>query len=573
MSPDPAARRRWAAAGLTLVVAVFVAFWPALGAGFQDGWDDNYIVLENRHIQGLGAEELGWMLTGFRLGHWHPLTWFSLALNHAVGGLDPFGYHLVNLLLHAANAILVLFLARAVFARAGSAAAGRVAPALAVALLFAVHPLRVESVVWITERRDVLSTLFLLGTLLAWLRWTRDGGRGPYLWALGLFALSLLSKAWGITLPAVLLILDLWPLGRLRDPGLRRLVTEKLPFLLLSAGAATLAFLAQRASGAMQYADHFGPLQKLAQACYGLCFYVAKSFAPTELLPAYLLDRGLDPGAAPYTWCFAAVALAGLLILALARRLPALACAFAVYAVVLGPVLGLTQSGVQLVADRYSYLATLPLTLLAGALLGRLNGSLARRVGAAAVGAIVIALTLASSAYSEEWHDSERLWRYAERVQPGHPLALTQLGVGLHAAGDLAGAADHYDRALATDPGFHLAYENRGRLRQTQGDLDGALEDWSRAIEIAGRCAPCRVNRGGVRYLRRDYFAALLDYERAVELDPGVAGAWHMLGKVYLALDRRAEAREAFGQALERMETGTRMHGEATRLLEGLETP
>jgi hypothetical protein len=392
--------RRTLAALVALVALVLAAFQPALGADFQTSWDDNVNLLAHERWRGFGADELRWMATGFRLGHWHPLTWLSFALDHALWGMDPAGYHLTNVALHAAGAVALFFLCRAVLRAAGSPAAERVAPAFVAAALFAVHPLRVESVAWITERRDVLSGVLLVATLLAWLRWRASGARRWYALALGVYALSLGAKAWGMTLPAVLLVLDAWPLARFRRESAARLVLEKVPFAILAAATAVLAFLAQRASGGMNYAAEFTPAQKAAQACYGLCYYVVRSLWPANLLPVYTLDTALDPGEMRFVLSAAGVALAAGLALALRRRVPALAAACAVYAIVVSPVLGLAQSGVQLVADRYSYLATMPFALLCGALFARAGTAPARRAAAAAAALAILGLGLATRAYA-----------------------------------------------------------------------------------------------------------------------------------------------------------------------------
>ena len=258
------APRRWIshlAVPVLLALVSFVVFLPALEAGFVN-WDDDQNFLDNPNYRGLGAAQLRWMFTTFLMGHYIPLSWVTLGLDYVVWGMRPAGYHLTNLLLHVANAVLFYFMALRLLRAStpGDHADGSLALTLGsgfATLLFAVHPLRAESVAWITERRDVLSGLFYLAAVLAYLRYcdgaVSDGSRTrKWYWAsLGLFALALLSKAMAVTLPVILLVLDVYPLRRLGGVGGRRpwassrsVVTEKLPFFVLSLAAGVIALVA-----------------------------------------------------------------------------------------------------------------------------------------------------------------------------------------------------------------------------------------------------------------------------------------------------------------------------------------
>ena len=258
------APRRWIshlAVPVLLALVSFVVFLPALEAGFVN-WDDDQNFLDNPNYRGLGAARLRWMFTTFLMGHYIPLSWVTLGLDYVVWGMKPAGYHLTNLLLHVANAVLFYFMALRLLRAStpGDHADGSLALTLGsgfATLLFAVHPLRAESVAWITERRDVLSGLFYLAAVLAYLRYcdgaVSDGSRTrKWYWAsLGLFALALLSKAMAVTLPVILLVLDVYPLRRLGGVGGRRpwassrsVVTEKLPFFVLSLAAGVIALVA-----------------------------------------------------------------------------------------------------------------------------------------------------------------------------------------------------------------------------------------------------------------------------------------------------------------------------------------
>lgn len=460
---------------LLVFLAAFSTFAPALRHGFVD-WDDDRNFLANEQYRGLTAEHLGWMLRSAHVGHWQPLSWITLALDWQWAGGGPAtgplpeadalrfarSVHRTSLFLHASTAVLVYALALGLLerTRTGRDASRRALrlTAAAAALLFALHPLRVESVVWATERRDVLSGFFLIAALLAWLRAAVPGGvrAGPYALALLLFTLSLAAKAWGITLPAVLLVLDAWPLRRWTRAGgalgTGRLVREKLPFAGLAAAAAGAALWAQRAgvdgrSALLDWGDH-GLLQRLAQAAYGLVFYVQKTLWPSALSPLYELEVHVDATSARYLLSALAVSGGALALFLLRRRWPAGAAGALCYAIVVSPVLGFFQSGAQSAADRYTYLACLPFALLAAGGLAWLG----RRLGgpvALATGALVCIL-LAGLSWKQTgvWRDSMALWTHVVEVQPQSYVAHYNLGAELHRAGRMDEALEQYRRSL-----------------------------------------------------------------------------------------------------------------------------
>src|SRR5216117_3621169 len=295
--------QRWIRWLAPLLVALFTlaAFLPALQNQFVN-WDDKDNFLDNPHYRGLGWIHLWWMWTT-HLGHYIPLTWMTLGLDYLLWGMNPLGYHLTNLLLHAANAVVFFFVVRRLLTLALPSPSER-GHALAVsagvaALVFAIHPLRVESVAWVTERRDVLSGLFYLSAILLYLRACERGarGRGWYWLAVAVFGCALLSKSMVVNLPVVLLILDVYPLRRLggaigwwSEPA-RRIYVEKIPFVLLAAAAAAIAVMAQLSKSAMISLAQLSMPGRLAISAYGLSFYLWKMVVPVNLSPFY--ERGL----------------------------------------------------------------------------------------------------------------------------------------------------------------------------------------------------------------------------------------------------------------------------------------
>src|SRR5213592_3683149 len=371
--------QRWVRWLAPLLVALFTlaAFLPALQNQFVN-WDDKDNFLDNPHYRGLGWTHLRWMWTT-HLGHYIPLTWMTLGLDYLLWGMNPVGYHLTNLLLHAANAVVFFFVVRRLLTRALSSPSER-GHALALSagfasLVFAIHPLRVESVAWATERRDVLSGLFYLLTILMYLRAYEFGarGRGWYWLAVAVFVCALLSKSMVVNLPVVLLILDVYPLRRLggaigwwSEPA-RRVYVEKIPFVLLAAAASAIAVMAQSSVHAALSLAQLSMPGRLAISAYGLSFYLWKMVVPVNLSPVYELRPPVNPWATPFLLSYGVVLALTAIALALRRRVPGLPAAWVAYIVVLLPVLGIFQSGPQIAADRYTYLAGLGWAILAGA--------------------------------------------------------------------------------------------------------------------------------------------------------------------------------------------------------------
>jgi tetratricopeptide (TPR) repeat protein len=509
--PDSRGRPRApVAAGLRIALPLLVAgltfavFIPALKNHFVD-WDDYGFVVNNRHFRGFGAEQLKWMFTAYLLGHYQPLTWVSYAIDYRIWGVeDATGYHLANNILHALNAVLFYFLALRLLkltlqAPRSTESNGLYLSAALAALLFGVHPLRVESVAWVTERRDVLSVAFLLPCMLFYIRYALGSSR-RWLWYAGsliFLLLSLLSKAWGITLPLLLLVLDVYPLRRLRTktrtgatPALL-LILEKLPFFLIAACFAALAAGAQAAGRLtmLSLADH-SVAQRIAQAAYGLVFYIWKTLLPLNLSPLYEIPPHMNPLALRFV-------LSGLLVLGgvltlflLRKRWPAGMALLGCYVLPLAPVLGFVQSGPQLVADRYSYVACMALAVLAGAgwsralelLRPRWRGATATLMVAALVPLFVLgALTWRQDAV---WHDTVSLWTHTISVDTTNRLAHYNLAVECAKRKESDRAAALFEHVISLDPKYASAYGSLGHLRQEQGKPLEAIALFQRALDI-----------------------------------------------------------------------------------------
>src|SRR2546422_933618 len=496
---EPVARaltQRWRHWLVPVLIALvtFAAFLPALQNQFVD-WDDAANFLDNPHYRGLAWSQLRWMWTTHQ-GHYIPLTWMTLGVDYLLWGMSGFGYHLTSLLLHTANAVVFFFVVRRILTRALPSPAER-GHALTVsagfaALAFAIHPLRVESVAWVTERRDVLSGLFYLLTILLYLRACERGARsrGWYWLSVAAFVCALLSKSMVVNLPIVLLILDVYPLRRLggavgwwSEPA-RRVYVEKIPFVLLAAAASAIALMAQLSHDTMVSVVQLSAPGRLAVSVYGLSFYLWKMVAPVNLSPLYELPPTVNPWAPPFLLSYGLVATITAIVLAFRRRVPGLPAAWVVYIVVLLPVLGIFQSGPQIAADRYTYLAGLGWAILAGAgLLSCWRSSRRSKTGTPATWlltgialCVVVGLGVLTWSQAKVWRDSERFWAHTLAIDPDSPLAQNNFGYELYRQGKLAEAIEHYRQALRLKPDYALAHANWGLALIHQGKLAEALE-------------------------------------------------------------------------------------------------
>jgi len=512
-----------------------VPFLPALDGQFLN-WDDDENFLRNPSFRGLGWAQVRWMLTTTLMGHWIPVTWLSFGVNYSLGGMNPRGYHLGNLLLHGLNAALLLVVGRRLLtaARGGSTPRWAVETgALFAALLFALHPLRVESVAWITERRDVLSGCFYLLSTLAYLR-AVDGPalrRGWYAASIGAFALGLLSKASGVPLPLALLLLDVYPLRRLRL-GWPRLLAEKAPFALLAATCAGAALWAVgRSTGVTGYGT-LGPGARLAMIAYSLLFYPLRWLWPAGLSPMYELPPEIHLLGPRFFVPLVAVPALTAALWALRRVFPAGLAAWTYSALMILPVSGVVHAGYQLAHDRYSYLSGLGLAMLAGGMLSVAVESGARegrrsRVLSVALAAALVLVILGVSSWRQAlvWQSSEALWTRAVRVDPRCGMCQNNLGVAILQTGarDLASlgrAEEHFRVALAVRQDRPEWHDNLGSLLGRLKRYGEAEAEFEAITRLAPRSALGHAGLGGLYLESGRYPEAVLRLREAVRLDP-----------------------------------------------------
>jgi Flp pilus assembly protein TadD len=517
-----------------LVALCMAVFGQTVGFGFIR-LDDPAYVAENPHVLGgITAENLGWAFTTFHRSNWHPLTWVSLQLDAALGGGRPALFHATNVALHAAGTcLLYLFFFRTT---------RRAWPAALAAALFAVHPLHVESVAWVTERKDVLSTVFLLASLLAYSRWAARASPAAYAVALAAAAAGLLAKPMLVTLPVLLLLVSYWPLGRLGTTSPRRLVLEVAPFAVLAAASCGMTLLAQARGGALGSFEDFPMSVRLANAVVATMRYLALTLWPAGLALPYPYDvAALGAGKV-------AAAALGLLAISgavwrLCGRWPSLVFGWAWYLVTLIPVLGLVQVGTQALADRYTYVPLIGIFAgVAYALPDARSGRARARVVFAVAVLVLVGLVIAAWIQAGLWSSSTTLFAHAARVTSNNAVALNVLGLEALDAARTRDAVAHFRAALAAAPRFAEAHNNLATALLRTGDSAEALAHFREAVRLRPAEANSRANLGILLDQRGDTAEAERQLVEALRLDPRDLQARGGYGLLLARAGRDAEA-------------------------------
>ncbi len=544
--------RRTLLIAFALALATVAVYLPTLDAGFITTDDPAYVYQNPRVLAGLTIEGVKWAFSTMDAANYHPVTWLSHMADVALFGPDPGRQHGIGIFLHAVNALL-LFLAL----RSLTGATGRSA---FVAALFALHPMHVESVAWIAERKDLLCAFFTFMTIWAYAAHARQPGAGRYALVLLAFSLALLSKPMAVTLPFLLLLLDFWPLGRLECSGratavsLSRLLAEKIPLLMLSAALCAVTVVAQRRGGAMVLSLQDVPLpRRFGDAAVACGAYVSKLFWPSGLSMFYPKPPTPFPvpvaaGAAALLFLLAALALG------FRKRLPCLPVGGFWFLGMLVPVIGLVPVGEQFIADRYSYLPAIGLFIAAAwgipALLP--DRPVIRRTLAAGALLVLASLGFACRTQAEYWHDSETVYRRAIAVTKGNWFAENNLGMVLSKTGKLSEAAGHFEASLARQPFHPSARNNYGAVLARLGRTDEALEQIRLALVIQPWYPEAYNNMGNIRSMRGEHVEAEKCFLEAIRERPGYPDPYNNLGIEYLSEGRTAEADAMFREYLSR---------------------
>ncbi|MGO9256876.1 MAG: tetratricopeptide repeat protein [Bryobacteraceae bacterium] len=533
---------------LLLAAAVFLAFSPVLRNQFT-GYDDPDYVTNNPHVvSGLSAANIAWAFANSYASNWHPLTWISHSLDCALYGLNPTGHHLTSLLLHIANTILLFLWLSGLTGATGRSAF--------VALAFGLHPVHVEPVAWVAERKDVLSTLFWMLTLLAYTAYVRRHGTGRYLTVAALFTAGLLAKPMLVTVPLLLLLLDWWPLARKENAS--RLVLEKLPLVALAALSSAATIWAQGRGGSLVALDRLPLELRLANAALSYTRYLGKTFWPVDLAAFYPFPvRGIP--AWEVAGSVAALALATWLAYRARHRRPWLAAGWCWYVLTLLPVIGIVQVGMQSIADRYLYVPMIGLLIAVAWQVGEVcQGSQRRtRIATAAGGFVLGICAVLSWRQAHVWRDGVTLFTHAIQVTEDNFVAHDNLGVELDRLGRSEEALAEYRETLRIRPGDRHGEENfaqasfaKGERLLGQGDVQGALAAFRDGLRYRPRNAVALLSLGVALARSGQPVEARKAFEDSVRSDPSSVEAHYDLGLVREALGAWPEALESYNAAL-----------------------
>jgi tetratricopeptide (TPR) repeat protein len=545
-----------------LILSTLLVFWQVANFDFVN-YDDNVYVSENQHIlNGLTQDGIIWAFTTPHVGNWLPLTWISFMLDCQLFGTNPGWMHLVNLLLHIANTLLLFAVLKKM--------TGALWQSAFVAAAFALHPMHVESVAWITERKDVLSTLFLLLTLAAYVSYVRRRSMVRYLLTVLLFASGLLAKPMLVTLPFLLLLLDYWPLERFAAPRavktaaipdrrriLYRIIIEKIPFFALAAVSSVITFIVQKGSGSVPDINTISLQNRVANIFLSYTRYIGKMFWPQNLAVFY--PRDID------RFSFWQIILCVLLLLVIfflafwfGRRRKYLPVGWFWFVGTLIPVIGLVQSGDQAYADRYTYISYIGLFIIIAWGLPELLSKWRYRsprchdvaAGKLTIGiSMVIVLTaLGICAYRQVsyWKDSITVFTHALEVTQNNYLAHYNCGSTYVELGRWQEAIEDFSQAIRIKPDYADAHYNLGFSYGALGRYQDAIESYKQAIRIKPDDAKTHCNLGAAYGSLGRYQDAVEAFKQAIRIKPDLAEAHNNLGATYLLTGDKGSALEEY---------------------------
>jgi protein O-mannosyl-transferase len=528
----------WAAPAVCVVLAAitFAVFGQTLRHGFIDFDDNDYVYANPVVAQGLTLKGIIWAFAQPHAGNWHPLTWLSHMLDCQLYGLHPGGHHLTSVLIHATTVIVLFLVLREM--------TGALWRSAFVAAVFAIHPLRVESVAWVAERKDVLSGLFFMLTIGAYVRYARrPWSWGRYGLVVLLFVLGLMSKPMLVTLPLVLLLLDYWPLQRKEAAG--KLVLEKLPLLALSAAGCATTILGQ--TEIIQLTRSFSLPLRIANAVTACMVYLGQMIFPAGLTPYYTYP--LD-GLPAWEVALAGALLAGLSVVALwqRRKQPWLLMGWLWYLVMLLPVLGIIQVGRQAHADRYTYLPQIGIYV---AVTWLVAGWIGRRLAAGLMTGVIAVLMFCAWQQTTYWQNSETLWTRTLACTTNNELAHYAFANDLYERGRLDEAIAQYQTALQIRPDYVEAHYNLGTALYDKGSVDEAIAQFQQALQFRPRSEEAHNNLGIALLQKGSLDEAITHFQAALQIKPGFASPQLNLGIAYFRKGNLDEAIDNFQKALQ----------------------
>ncbi len=559
---------------LFLVIVSLAVYWQVGNHTFID-YDDNAYVTENRHVQsGLTPKSITWAFTTTHASNWHPLTWLSHMLDCQIYGLNPGGHHFTNVIFHILNSILMFLIFRRM--------TGALWKSAFVAAFFAIHPLHVESVAWVAERKDVLSTFFWMLTMGSYVWYVERPGTSRYLLAILFFALGLMAKPMLVTLPFVLLLLDYWPLGRFQVRKLdvaqrteektqkdtkskkkksprhtlknavqeNKIITsdyqwslvvpfiwEKIPFFVLAAASSVVTFFVQQSGGAVRSFDVLPLTVRVSNALVAYVSYIGKVFWPFNLAvlyPHYGMLEGWKVAGACLLLVFISF-----IVIRTVRWYPYLTIGWLWYLGTLVPVIGLVQVGIQSMADRYTYVPLIGLFVMitwgVSDLAGRWHYRY-RKEGVAIVSAILLSILIVVTWFQlRHWTNSITLFKHAINVTDNNSVAHNNLGIALAERGKIDEAIDHYTRALKIKPDYAKAHYNLGNALGKQGRKAEAIDHYTKALKIKPDYVKAHYNLGVVLAEKeKKYDRALFHFRESLRFKPEYPDALMNIGTIFV---------------------------------------
>ncbi|MCH7908624.1 MAG: tetratricopeptide repeat protein [Candidatus Hydrogenedentes bacterium] len=578
MTGKPAAKRTEISLALLLSAVILAIYFPVLHYDFLF-FDDDAYVTDNTFIRdGLSLGFLRWAFSADYLGIWHPVTWISHAIDYRLFGDWPGGHHIVSAGLHLLNSVLLLGLLKRL--------TGRVGPSAFVAALFALHPLHVESVAWISERKDVLSATFLFLTIWTYAHYREKKTLAAYLWVVSCFALGLMAKPMLVTVPALLLLLDFWPLKHITHAkAIPRAVVEKLPLFALSAACAAITLRVQATGGALKTFDLFPLSDRIANALWATCAYLGKTVWPHDLAVFYPFVPGNVTVAMAL---FAAALLLGITgwVLYERARKPYLLVGWLWYLVTLLPVIGIVQVGAQSMADRYTYIPLIGIFIAFAWFVddGMRTSQRRTRAAATVACALLVALAYVSSVQLDYWRNTRTLFAHSMQVTGPNPIAHAQLGYAFsaeerfddaiahfetvvvfqpdsaQARNDLAGAyaangqwpeaAFQFEAACALAPDNPNVFVNLARVQAQQGNLDAAIDSVRQALNVDTEHLDATVLLAGFYTQQGNFEMAQQAYRDAIRLAPEMVALYVNLGNLLARAGQLEDATDEYERAL-----------------------
>lgn len=570
------------AAFLVFFITLLV-FLPSLENEFVN-WDDDQYIYENRYIQASPGNVLIWSFSTFHVGNWHPLTWMSHFLDYTIWGLNPRGHHLSSIVLHSLNAVLVVYLCIGLFEsynrkKITEGFSGRVfdekevlIAAATTGMLFGIHPVHVESVAWVAERKDVLSALFFFLSILSYIRHvdeTENGGRAGrrpsrrnYFFSFAFFICALLSKPMAVTLPVVLILLDWFPFQRIQSlRTFGKVVQEKAPFIALSVASSVITVFAQIKGRSLVPFEASSAPARIMVAADAIFSYLTKILLPLNLSPFYPYPKGVSFFSGKYFFSLLVVTIITIVCVKLFLMVRKVwLSVWVYYLITLLPVLGIIRVGMQSMADRYTYLPSLGPFLVLGLAAARgyeklevqkKRGLKQEYTGAVIACVLLVLMSFLSIRQMRIWKNSIVLWTYViENSHQQIPFAYNNRGNAYNIKGEYERAIHDFDAAIALEPEYPIALNNRGIAYENKGMHDQAIGDFTKAIALQAKYFDA-INNRGVSYNHKGMLdQAIKDSTRAIALKPKSFEAFNNRGVAYAKKGLFENAKEDFQNAI-----------------------